>query len=827
MKVVVAEKPSVARELAAFLGASRRHEGYFEGKGYQVTWALGHLVTLMEPEDYDPSLKKWSLATLPFVPERFGLKPIADSRSRKQLAVVRRLLRSADELICATDAGREGELIFRYIQELVDCTKKPARRLWLSSLTESAIRDAFQRLRPLADYDALYAAARCRSEADWVVGLNATRYYTVSHRACGVLWSVGRVQTPVLAMIVRRDDEIRAFKPEPFWELLTRYREASFKFTGDRFATEAAAQALLERVRGYPLQILSVNRKPERVLPPQLHDLTALQRDMNRRYGLSADSTLKAAQWLYENKLISYPRTDSRYLGNDLKSQVAAILADLKPLKPVEIGKLNLQALTFTGRIINDAKVTDHHAIIPTGKRPGDLAPAAQKVFDALVTRLIAVFYPAWVKEVTTIDANSREVPFRARGVRTLEPGWTILYPRKDDGGNSNHKDEEQELPEFRPGESGPHDPFVRRGETTPPKPFTEGSLLGAMETAGKLVEDEQLKEALKERGLGTPATRAAIIETLIERGYITRDKKSLAATDLGRYLVAIVQNRSLKSAELTGDWEAKLRQIERGRLAPREFMAEIVQYTRDVIRSDDAATLDRGRLGDCPRCGRPVIAGKRGYGCSGWRDGCRFVLWREFRDQTLTEDQVRELLQRRVLGTTTLDGPAKVIVHLTDTGALTEIPVPAGGRQKSARTGKSARRAPKHRTRPAASSAPRRRTVPGTVGPDAVSERPARNAPGSPAQTDGPGAATLGPCPLCGTGVVEQPNSYRCGGWKQGCKFAVWKTIASKAIGASTARSLLKSGKTAMLKGFRSKGGKAFQARLKLEAGEVRFDFH
>jgi DNA topoisomerase III len=697
MKVVVAEKPSVARELAAFLGATGRREGYYDGKGYQVTWALGHLVSLMEPEDYDPALKKWSLATLPFVPERFGLKPIAEARSRKQLAVVRRLLRSADELICATDAGREGELIFRYIQELTGCTKKPARRLWLSSLTESAIRDAFRRLRPLADYDALYAAARCRSEADWVVGLNATRFYTVSHRASGVLFSVGRVQTPVLSMIVRRDDEIRAFKPEPFWELLTRYRVATFKFTGDRFVKEAVAQELLERVKDCPFQILGVDRKPERLTPPQLYDLTALQRDMNRRHGMSADAVLKAAQWLYENKLISYPRTDSCYLGSDLKSQIPGILADLKPLKPMEIGRLNLQALNFTGRIINDAKVSDHHAIIPTGKRPGELAPAAQKVFDAVVTRLIAVFYPACVKEVTTVDATSNEVPFRARGVRTVDPGWTILYPRKVDDRKVDN-DEDQELADFRPGESGPHEPFVRRGETTPPRAYTEGSLLGAMETAGKLVVEEALKEALKERGLGTPATRAAIIETLLDRGYITREKKSLAATNLGRYLVAIVQNRSLKSPELTGEWEANLRQIERGRLGAGEFMREIVRYTGDVIRATDAAAVDRTRLGDCPRCGRPVITGKRGYGCSGWRDGCPFVLWREYRDRPLAEDEIRELLQRRVLGPLSLDGAAQVLIHLTDGGAMTEIPVPAGGQRRPAKTRKYTRKQPRRR---------------------------------------------------------------------------------------------------------------------------------
>ena len=390
---------------------------------------------------------------------------------------------------------------------------------------------------------------------------------------------------------------------------------------------------------------------------------------------------------LYESKLISYPRTDSRYLGNDLKSHIPEILADLKPLKPNEIGKLNLQALSFTLRIVSDARVSDHHAIIPTGKRPGELAPAASKVFDAIVTRLIAVFYPACVKEVTTVNGTANEVPFRAKGVRVVDPGWTVLYPRRQ----VDQKEEDQQLPEFHSGESGPHEPFVRRGETTPPKAYTEGSLLGAMETAGKLVDQEHLKEALKDRGLGTPATRASIIETLLDRGYIERDQKTVAATDLGRYLVAIIPNKSLKSPELTGDWEAMLRQIERGRLDSREFMTEIVRYTGTLVRPDDARAVDTGRLGDCPRCGRPVIAGKRGYGCSGWRDGCSFVLWRQHRDQVLTEEQVRELLQRRMLGPLTVDGSFEILLHLTDNGGVTEIPVPTGNQRKDARR-KSAR---------------------------------------------------------------------------------------------------------------------------------------
>jgi DNA topoisomerase-3 len=807
MKVVLAEKPSVARELAAFLGAGARHDGYFEGRGYQVTWALGHLVTLKEPQDYDPALKKWSLAALPIVPERFELKPIEEKGARGQLAVVRRLFRSADEIICATDAGREGELIFRYILEQTGCTRKAARRLWLSSLTHEAIRDAFARLRPLSEYDALYAAARCRSEADWVVGLNATRNYTVRHRSGGILWSVGRVQTPVLAMIVRRDDEIRSFKPEPFWELLTLYRKVTFKFAGDRFVKEEEARALLERVQGHALVIRGVDRKQERVQPPQLYDLTDLQRDMNRRYGMSADATLKAAQGLYESQLITYPRTDSRYLGNDMKGKLPGILEDLRSLKPAEIGKLDLGSLAFTGRIVDDKKVGDHHAIIPTGKRPGTLSPGAQKVYDAVVTRLIAAFYPACEKEVTTVSAVSNGVPFRARGVRMLEPGWTALYPRKDE----KKGDDEQDLPVFKPGESGPHEPFVRRGETTPPKPYTEGTLLGAMETAGKLVDDEQLKEALKERGLGTPATRAAIIETLLQRGYIIREKKALAATDLGRYLIALVQDRGLKSPELTGEWEAKLREIERGRLDPRQFMTEIARYTGEVIRSGDAPAIDATRLGDCPRCGRPVIEGKRGFGCSGWRDGCSFVLWREQRGGPLGDDQIRELLQRRaLLRPVSCDGTGEAILALTDTGAVTEIPVPSGRPQRPAGTS-GRKRAGGRRT---TTARVRERT-----------ENDSADAPATPRATGKP-SGVLGPCPLCGAEVIEQERAYGCTGRRGGCKFTIWKTIAGRRISSRTAQALLKQGRSPSLKGFASRSGKSFEARLKLDGGEVRFEF-
>jgi len=792
MKVVLAEKPSVARDIASFLGAKSRHDGYYEGNGYQVTWAFGHLVTLKEPAEYDPALKKWSLETLPFIPKQFELKLVSNKGVRKQFSVIKRLFRSADELICATDAGREGELIFRYILLMTGCSGKPFKRLWLNSLTEDAIRSAFNKLRPGSDYDPLYAAARCRSESDWIVGLNATRNFTVRYGTGGILWSVGRVQTPVLAMIARRDDEIRSFKPEPFWELMTRYRQVIFKFRGNRFKKEEDAQTLLDKVKGQPFVIQKIETKKQKVQPPLLYDLTELQRDMNRRYGMSADDTLKATQSLYENKAITYPRTDSRYLSNDMKDKIPGILQKLEAAKQAEISSLNLNALPFNTRIINNKKVSDHHAIIPTGKLPRTLPPQSQKIFDAVVTRLIAVFYPPCLKEITTVDGVSNEVPFRARGVRILDPGWTVLYPRKskaEDGQKEDGNDaDDQELPTFTSGESGPHDPFIKKGMTKPPKHFTENSLLGAMETAGKFVEDEQLKEALKEKGLGTPATRAAIIETLLKRRYIVRKKKTLTATDLGHYLVALVQDANLKSPELTGEWEAKLKEIEHDRLHPRQFMNEIVQFTNDLIRESDISTVDKSRFGDCPRCKHPVIEGSRGYGCSDWKKGCKFVLWKEYKGISLNAEQVRELIQRRILlRPVSLPNVGEMVLYLSDSGEIMDIPVPTPQQQKRNRT--YAKRNGKK---------PRQ------------SERKATS------------AESVGNCPICSQPVVEHEKWFGC----NGCKFGVWKTIAGKRLRSNTVKTLLNKGKTSVLKGFKSKSGKPFEARLKLEGDQVRFDF-
>lgn len=680
MKVVLTEKPSVARDLAAFLGAKTKREGYFEGQGYQVTWAFGHLVGLKEPDEYDPALKKWSLEPLPFVPERFELKLVGDGGAKKQFAIIKRLFKGASELICATDAGREGELIFRYILAMAGCAKKSFSRLWLSSLTEDAIRKGFQEMRPGKDFDNLYAAARCRSESDWIVGLNGTRNFTVRFGARGILWSLGRVQTPVLSLIASRNDEIQNFRSEPFWELMTNFQKVKFKHTGDRFKDKKKAEALLEKTQGHPFVIEKVQAKKEKSFSPLLYDLTDLQRDMNRRYGMSAAETLKHAQSLYESKALTYPRTDSRYLTSDMKGQIPGILNKLKNIKPQEIAKLKLDALPFSTRIVNDKKVNDHHAIIPTGTLPRTLPTPLQQVYDAVVTRLIAVFYPPCLKEVTTVDGVTNEVPFRAKGVRIIDPGWTALYPKKQDTEAKKNEDE-QELPAFTKGMEGPHDPFLKEGKTKPPQQFTENTLLGTMETAGKLIEDETLKEAMKNKGLGTPATRAAMIETLLNRGYIARDKKKLTITDLGRYLMALVQDPNLKSAELTGEWEAKLKEIEYGRLDPNVFMQEIVRFTRNLIQKSDVSIVDESILGHCPRCTKPIIEGRRGFGCSGWKEGCDFVLWKEHKGVMLNSAQARKLLQKKILmQPLQLEGKKDAtILCLSEKGGIIEVALPQG----------------------------------------------------------------------------------------------------------------------------------------------------
>ena len=684
MKVIITEKPSVARDIAGVLKITDKKNGYIEGRGCAITWAFGHLVTLLDPGEYDPALKKWRLDSLPFVPDEFKLKLIENRGVAEQFATIKRLCQEAEEIVCATDAGREGELIFRYILALSDCEDKPIRRLWLSSLTPDAIKEAFKDLKDGHDYDPLYQAARCRSESDWIVGLNATRYFTVRHGrlAAGddrVLWSIGRVQTPVLAMIVQRDDEITRFRSKAFWELTTKYRDVVFKYTGDRFEKAEKAQALLEKITGQLFIITGVSGKQKKEQPPQLFDLTTLQREINKSHGLSAADTLTSTQNLYESKLVTYPRTDSRYLSADMKPRIPKIFEQLKALRAEQIQPLDLTKLSFTKRIVDDKKVTDHHAIIPTGMIPRSLGANEQIVYDAITTQFIAAFYPGCTKKITTVDGESNEVKFQAKGTQILEPGWTVLFPKK-----KKKADDDQTLPAFEKDESGEHEPTVREGKTKPPKAFTENTLLGAMEAAGKLVDDDTLREALKERGIGTPATRAAIIETLLRRSYIRREKKQIRASDMGRCLIALIHDPLLKSPEMTGEWEEKLKQIERKETDPVDFMDGIVSYTRGLIEKSSSSKLDTDRLGDCPLCGKEVIKGKIAYGCSGWKEGCKFVLPAEYKGLKLTPNQVQVLLQMRVLPYPVhIEGQLRLLLLSTQSD-LSDIALPSADRQKS-----------------------------------------------------------------------------------------------------------------------------------------------
>jgi len=685
MKVIITEKPSVARDIAKVLGVSNKKQGYIEGRGCAITWAFGHLVTLLDPGEYDPTLKRWRLDTLPFIPEKFKLKLTENHGIAEQFAVIKNLFHQADEIVCATDAGREGELIFRYILELSECPEKPIRRLWLSSMTAEAIKEAFKNLKDGSEYLPLFHAARCRSESDWIVGLNATRFYSVKHGriASGddrVLWSVGRVQTPVLAMIVARDDEIQNFKPKPFWELTTFYREVLFKYANDRFTDEKKAQELLDQILDKPFTIISTSGKQKKEQPPQLFDLTTLQREINKARGLSAADTLAAAQKLYESKLITYPRTDSRYLSADMKPRIPSIFQKLAPLRPEAIRALDLAKLPFNKRIVDDKKVTDHHAIIPTGMIPGNLSEQEQMVYNAVLIQFIAAFYPVCLKKITTIKGESNQIEFQAKGTQIIDPGWTALFPKKK---KKKTDEAEQELPEFKKGESGEHTPALREGKTKPPNYFNENSLLGAMEAAGKLVDDDSLREALKERGIGTPATRAAIIETLIRRHYIKRNKKQIRATDMGHCLIALIRDPLLKSPEMTGEWEEKLKLIERAKSDPQAFIQSIADYTKNLIQVGSATPLDTTRWGDCPRCGKKIIKGKSAFGCSGWKEGCTFRLDPTYKNITLSPNKIQVLLQLHIIPYPIHIDKKPRLLLLNTQGDLMDIQLPSAARQK------------------------------------------------------------------------------------------------------------------------------------------------
>lgn len=585
-KVCIAEKPSVAKDIAQVIGATARMDGYYEGNGYRVTWTFGHLCTLKEPHDYTPNWKSWQLAYLPIIPPSFGIKLIANKGVEKQFGVIERLVADCEEVINCGDAGQEGELIQRWVLLKARC-RVPMKRLWISSLTEAAIREGFRKLKPAADYDNLYSAGSARAIGDWLLGINATRLFTTKYAADKSVLSIGRVQTPTLAMLVQRQKEINAFKAEDYWELKTTYRETVFLATIDRLKTADRAEKGLAYLKEHPFEIVSAETKEGRERNPRLYDLTSLQVDANKKYGFSADVTLKHVQALYEKKFVTYPRVDTTYLSEDLFPQVPGILASMKHYAALAAPLLE-GPIPKTKAVFDDTKVTDHHAIIPTDISPDALPLDEKRVYDLVARRFLAVFYPECKVSNTTVEGKVGTIPFRVTGKQILEPGWRVLYPKdKKEKKTDNENPEELEIPVFEVGETGPHEPFIHKGRTKAPKAYTEATLLRAMETAGRQVDDEVMRDLLKENGIGRPSTRANIIETLFKRNYIERQKRKLVATPTGIGLIDTIQNELLKSPELTGVWERKLRLIEKGEYNASQFKQELIamifQLTNEV----------------------------------------------------------------------------------------------------------------------------------------------------------------------------------------------------------------------------------------------------
>lgn len=581
MKLCIAEKPSVAKDLAEVLGAKVRKDGYFEGNGYWVSWTFGHLCSLKDPEDYKPSWKYWRLEDLPIIPSQFGIKLKDDEGIKKQFRTIESLVQQCEEVINCGDAGQEGELIQRWVLLKAKC-KVPIKRLWISSLTEEAIREGFKKLKDSKEFDNLFAAGNSRAVGDWVLGINGTRLYTRKFAKEKMTLSVGRVQTPTLAMIVQRQKEINAFKSEDYWELKTMYRETEFLCQIDRLKTEEKALKGLEYIKDKPFTILSFEQKEGKEGNPRLYDLTALQVDGNRRYGFSADETLKLIQSLYEKKLVTYPRVDTTYLSEDLHPKIKGIIEKLRDYKRFTDSILE-KPIPKSKTIFDDKKITDHHAIIPTGVNPSAINADEQKIYDLITRRFIAVFYPECKVSNTTVMGQIDLLQFKASGKQILSKGWRLVYDDLDSKKEKKTDSEEKIIPVFEEGEQGPHEPLIYKGKTAPPKFYTEATLLRAMETAGKMVENEEVRELMKENGIGRPSTRSAIIETLFKRKYIEKRKKNIIATDTGMQLINTIKNELLKSPELTGQWERKLRQIEKGEFDPVQFKNELFKMVQEI----------------------------------------------------------------------------------------------------------------------------------------------------------------------------------------------------------------------------------------------------
>ncbi|MCR4660096.1 MAG: DNA topoisomerase 3 [Bacteroidales bacterium] len=586
MIVCIAEKPSVARDIARIIGATQSHEGYMEGNGFQVTWTYGHLCTLKDPGDYSPQWKQWTFGALPMIPLRFGIKLIEGESYQRQFSVIERLMQSAERIVNCGDAGQEGELIQRWVMQKAKASC-PVERLWVSSMTDEAIREGFANLKPQDDYQSLYEAGLCRAIGDWLLGMNATRLYTLKYSSGrGDVLSIGRVQTPTLAMIVTRQAEIENFKPEPYWVLSTLYREVLFTATKGKITDEQEGLKALESIENDKFEVTDVAKKNGTEAPPKLFDLTSLQVECNKKYGFSADETLRHIQSLYEKKLTTYPRVDTTYLSDDIYPLCPKILQGLVPYAQL-VAPLMGTKLRKSKKVFDTSKVTDHHAIIPTGIDPtgANLSLAEKRVYDLVARRFIAAFYPDCKFATTTVLGVVGEIEFKTSGKQILDEGWRVLYVGRQDASEGKEgDDEERTLPAFVKGEHGPHAPQLAAKQTTPPKPYTEATLLRAMETAGRTVADEELRDALKANGIGRPSTRAAIIETLLKRQYIRKERKNLIATPRGVALIGVIKEDLIKSAELTGRWEKKLRDIEAHRYAAHQFLDELKQMVSTIV---------------------------------------------------------------------------------------------------------------------------------------------------------------------------------------------------------------------------------------------------
>lgn len=587
MILCITEKPSVGSDIAKILGATTRRDGYFEGNGYCVTWTFGHLCCLKEPADYCSEWKRWSLSSLPMIPPRFGIKLIPSDSYKHQFETIKSLIEQCDKIINCGDAGQEGELIQRWVMQKAGC-QKPVERLWISSLTDEAIKEGFENLRPEKDLEPLYLAGLCRAIGDWVLGLNATRLYSLKYGIRGQVLSIGRVQTPTLALVVARQLEIENFVPKDYWELKTMYRDTLFSATGKTFDKEEKGAEIVEKIKDLPLFVTDVTKKAGKEAPPRLFDLTSLQVECNKKLNLGADDTLKTIQSLYEKKVTTYPRVDTTYLTDDMYGKCGGILNSLKDYQTLMI-PLRGKKLKKSKKVFDNSKVTDHHAIIPTGQPlPDNLSKTERDVFNLIALRFISVFFPDCSFEQTVVSAKVDNINFKATGKLILDAGWKIVYAgeRKNEENDKEEEDSSAILPVFTKGESGPHFPKLMKKTTQPPKYFTEGTLLKAMETAGASVEDEDLREALKANGIGRPSTRAAIIEILYKRGYIIKERKSLRATPAAIELISLIKEELLKSAKLTGIWEGKLRQIEKEEYSAQEFISQIKQMISEITLS-------------------------------------------------------------------------------------------------------------------------------------------------------------------------------------------------------------------------------------------------